>query len=62
MWDIFKTSTEKLAGLHMDLVKKLQDLIKDVQKYVEEQAKAHKKVRRIPSYRGDVNELFFLWP
>ncbi|XP_015243865.1 PREDICTED: F-BAR domain only protein 2 isoform X6 [Cyprinodon variegatus] len=45
MWDIFKTSTEKLAGLHMDLVKKLQDLIKDVQKYVEEQAKAHKKTK-----------------
>ncbi|XP_038160876.1 F-BAR domain only protein 2 isoform X2 [Cyprinodon tularosa] len=45
MWDIFKSSTEKLAGLHMDLVKKLQDLIKDVQKYVEEQAKAHKKTK-----------------
>lgn len=30
----------------MELVRKLQELIKDVQKYVEEQAKAHKKVRR----------------
>lgn len=45
MWDVFKSSTEKLASCHMELVKKLQELIKDVQKYVEEQAKAHKKVR-----------------
>ncbi|XP_035996305.1 F-BAR domain only protein 2 isoform X3 [Fundulus heteroclitus] len=45
MWDIFKTSTEKLAGCHLDLVRKLQELIKDVQKYVEEQAKAHKKTK-----------------
>ncbi|MEQ2197262.1 F-BAR domain only protein 2 [Xenoophorus captivus] len=45
MWDTFKSSTEKLAGCHLDLVRKLQDLIKDVQKYVEEQAKAHKKTK-----------------
>ncbi|KAK5613953.1 F-BAR domain only protein 2 [Crenichthys baileyi] len=45
MWDIFKSSTEKLASCHLDLVRKLQDLIKDVQKYVEEQAKAHKKTK-----------------
>lgn len=30
----------------MELVRKLQELIKDVQKYVEEQAKAHKKVKK----------------
>lgn len=46
MWDVFKSSTEKLASCHMELVRKLQELIKDVQKYVEEQAKAHKKVRK----------------
>uniref|UniRef100_A0A3B3UPL1 F-BAR domain only protein 2 n=1 Tax=Poecilia latipinna TaxID=48699 RepID=A0A3B3UPL1_9TELE len=45
MWDIFKSSTEKLATCHMELVKKLQDLIKEVQRYVEEQAKAHKKTK-----------------
>lgn len=45
VWDVFKSSTEKLASCHMELVRKLQELIKDVQKYVEEQAKAHKKVR-----------------
>lgn len=45
MWDIFRSSAEKLAGCHMDLVKKLQELIKEVQRYVEEQAKAHKKTK-----------------
>lgn len=45
MWDVFKGSTEKLASCHMELVRKLQELIKEVQKYVEEQSKAHKKVR-----------------
>lgn len=46
MWDVFKSSTEKLASCHMELVRKLQELIKEVQKYVDEQAKAHKKVRK----------------
>ncbi|KAM6902616.1 F-BAR domain only protein 2 isoform 6-T7 [Xenentodon cancila] len=45
MWDVFKSSTEKLAGCHMELVRKLQELIKEAQKYVEEQAKAHKKTK-----------------
>lgn len=44
MWDVFKTSTEKLANCHLDLVRKLQELIKEVQKYGEEQVKSHKKV------------------
>ncbi|KAK2818731.1 hypothetical protein Q5P01_024292 [Channa striata] len=45
VWDVFKTSTEKLSSCHMELVRKLQELIKEVQKYVEEQAKAHKKTK-----------------
>ncbi|XP_053474371.1 F-BAR domain only protein 2 isoform X2 [Ictalurus furcatus] len=45
VWDVFKVSTEKLAVCHMDLVRKLQDLIKEVQKYAEEQTKAHKKTK-----------------
>lgn len=44
VWDVFKTSTEKLASCHLELVRKLQELIKDVQKYVDDQAKVHKKV------------------
>ncbi|KAG7273730.1 hypothetical protein CRUP_001810 [Coryphaenoides rupestris] len=43
VWDVFKTSTEKLATCHLELVRKLQELIKEVQKYVDDQAKAHKK-------------------
>uniref|UniRef100_A0A4X1SMV1 FCH and mu domain containing endocytic adaptor 2 n=1 Tax=Sus scrofa TaxID=9823 RepID=A0A4X1SMV1_PIG len=43
VWDVFKTSTEKLANCHLDLVRKLQELIKEVQKYGEEQVKSHKK-------------------
>ncbi|TSO37128.1 F-BAR domain only protein 2 [Bagarius yarrelli] len=45
VWDVFKVSTEKLAICHMDLARKLQDLIKEVQKYAEEQTKAHKKTK-----------------
>ncbi|KAM6985461.1 F-BAR domain only protein 2 isoform 2-T2 [Aplochiton taeniatus] len=45
VWDVFKTSTDKLASCHLELVRKLQELIKEVQKYVDEQAKAHKKTK-----------------
>lgn len=44
VWDVFKSSTEKLASCHLELVRKLQELIKEVQKYGDEQIKAHKKV------------------
>ncbi|XP_053909680.1 F-BAR domain only protein 2 isoform X4 [Cuculus canorus] len=43
VWDVFKTSTEKLAGCHLDLVRRLQELIKEVHKYGDEQIKAYKK-------------------
>ncbi|XP_056601104.1 F-BAR domain only protein 2 isoform X2 [Triplophysa dalaica] len=45
VWDVFKQSTEKLAACHMELVRNLQELIKEVQKYIEEQAKNHKKTK-----------------
>ncbi|KAM9437788.1 F-BAR domain only protein 2-like isoform 13-T13 [Salvelinus alpinus] len=45
VWDVFKRSTEKLASCHLELVRKLQELIKDVQKYVDDQAKVHKKTK-----------------
>ncbi|KAM3874153.1 F-BAR domain only protein 2 [Diretmus argenteus] len=45
VWDVFKSSTEKLASCHLELVRKLQELIKEVQKYVDDQAKAHKKTK-----------------
>ncbi|CAL8320571.1 unnamed protein product [Lota lota] len=45
VWDVFRSSTEKLAACHLELVRKLQELIKEVQKYVDDQAKAHKKTK-----------------
>ncbi|NWU99746.1 FCHO2 protein, partial [Upupa epops] len=45
VWDVFKTSTEKLASCHLDLVRRLQDLIKEVHKYGDEQIKAYKKTK-----------------
>ncbi|XP_074667219.1 F-BAR domain only protein 2-like isoform X5 [Strix aluco] len=43
VWDVFKTSTEKLASCHLDLVRRLQELIKEVHKYGDEQIKTYKK-------------------
>ncbi|KAM6034369.1 F-BAR domain only protein 2 isoform 2-T2 [Chlamydotis macqueenii] len=45
VWDIFKTSTEKLASCHLDLVRRLQELIKEVHKYGDEQIKTYKKTK-----------------
>uniref|UniRef100_G1KJ27 F-BAR domain only protein 2 n=1 Tax=Anolis carolinensis TaxID=28377 RepID=G1KJ27_ANOCA len=45
VWEVFKSSTEKLASCHLELVRKLQELIKEVQKYGDEQIKAHKKTK-----------------
>ncbi|XP_049649971.1 F-BAR domain only protein 2-like isoform X5 [Accipiter gentilis] len=45
VWDIFKTSTEKLASCHSDLVRRLQELIKEVHKYGDEQIKTYKKTK-----------------
>ncbi|KAM6105754.1 LOW QUALITY PROTEIN: F-BAR domain only protein 2 [Pterocles gutturalis] len=43
VWDV--TSTEKLASCHLDLVRRLQELIKEVHKYGDEQIKAYKKTK-----------------
>ncbi|NWY59361.1 FCHO2 protein, partial [Chionis minor] len=45
VWDVFKTSTEKLASCHLDLVRRLQELIKEVHKYGDEQLKVYKKTK-----------------
>ncbi|XP_023678743.1 F-BAR domain only protein 2 isoform X2 [Paramormyrops kingsleyae] len=45
VWDVYKTSTEQLASCHLELVRKLQELMKEVQKYADDQAKAHKKTK-----------------
>lgn len=60
LWEVFRVSSDKLALCHLELTRKLQDLIKDVLRYSEEQLKIHKKVcarRGLPSgVRGGYQE------
>ncbi|XP_040300819.1 F-BAR domain only protein 1 isoform X2 [Herpailurus yagouaroundi] len=45
LWEVFRVSSDKLALCHLELTRKLQDLIKDVLRYGEEQLKIHKKCK-----------------
>lgn len=45
MWDVFRVSSDKLALCHLELMRKMNDLIRDINKYGEEQVKTHRKVR-----------------
>ncbi|XP_023603576.1 LOW QUALITY PROTEIN: F-BAR domain only protein 1 [Myotis lucifugus] len=45
LWEVFRVSSDKLALCHLELTRKLQDLIKDVLRYSEEQLKMHKKLK-----------------
>ncbi|KAG5851262.1 hypothetical protein ANANG_G00091200 [Anguilla anguilla] len=45
MWDVFRVSSDKLALCHLELTKKMNDLIRDVSKYGEEQVKVHRKTK-----------------
>lgn len=45
MWDVFRVSSDKLALCHLELMKKFNDLIRDINKYADEQVKIHRKVR-----------------
>uniref|UniRef100_A0A8C3WV76 FCH and mu domain containing endocytic adaptor 1 n=1 Tax=Catagonus wagneri TaxID=51154 RepID=A0A8C3WV76_9CETA len=45
LWEVFRVSSDKLALCHLELTRKLQDLIKDVVRYSEEQLKTHKKCK-----------------
>lgn len=42
LMDVLKVMTEKISSCHMDIVLKLQDIIKDLSKYFEEQKNKHK--------------------
>lgn len=44
MWDVFRVSSDKLALCHLELMRKMNDLIRDINKYGEEQVKIHRKV------------------
>ncbi|CAL1284388.1 unnamed protein product [Larinioides sclopetarius] len=54
LWSILKTSTEKLATLHMQMVQRFQELIKDVIKYSEDQHKRHKICKEEESGTSDI--------
>lgn len=43
--EVFKGMTEKLSSCHMDIVLKLQEIIKELSKYLEEQKNKHKQVQ-----------------
>ncbi|XP_061093920.1 f-BAR domain only protein 1 isoform X1 [Conger conger] len=45
MWDVFRVSSDKLALCHLELTKKMSDLIRDINKYGEEQVKVHRKTK-----------------
>lgn len=45
VWTILRTSAEKLSTLHLQMVQKLSELVKDVAKYADELHKKHKSVK-----------------
>ncbi|TRY98423.1 hypothetical protein DNTS_017968, partial [Danionella cerebrum] len=45
MWDVFRVSSDKLALCHLELMRKMNDLIRDINKYSDEQAKIHRKTK-----------------
>lgn len=58
LWNILKTSTEKLATLHIQMVQRFQELIKDIIKYSEDQ---HKKHKQVCSIYWDFNGVWTVW-
>lgn len=48
LWEVFRISSDKLALCHLELMKKLHDLIKEISRYGEEQGRVHKKVPTPP--------------
>lgn len=52
LWQMLKTSSEQLATLHMQMVQKVSELVKDVNKYADELHKKHKVVRVFNFSRG----------
>ncbi|EDW42873.1 GM23812 [Drosophila sechellia] len=58
VWTILRTSAEKLSTLHLQMVQKLTELVKDVAKYADELHKKHKSVKEEESQTLDkVQEL-----
>lgn len=45
IWVVLKSSAEKLSTLHLQMVQKISELVKDVAKYADELHKKHKSVK-----------------
>lgn len=45
VWVVLKSSAEKLSSLHLQMVHKITELVKDVSKYADELHKKHKTVK-----------------
>lgn len=45
MWDVFRVSADKLALCHLELMRKMNDLIRDINKYGDEQVKIHRRTK-----------------
>ncbi|XP_046984341.1 F-BAR domain only protein 2-like [Schistocerca americana] len=45
VWQVLRSSAEKLSNLHMQMVQKVTELVKEVSKYAEELHKKHKLVK-----------------
>lgn len=45
IWVVLKSSAERLASLHLQMVQKITELVKDVSKYADELSKKHKQVK-----------------
>ncbi|XP_072018727.1 LOW QUALITY PROTEIN: F-BAR domain only protein 2-like [Amphiura filiformis] len=53
-WQVIKSATEKLAVTHQKLVQKLHEVVKEIQKYGDEQHKKHKTVKSAVQGTADV--------
>lgn len=45
VWQVLRTSAEKLSNLHLQMFQKVSDIVKEVSKYAEELHKKHKLVK-----------------
>jgi len=50
LWQLLRLSIEKLTTLHLQMVHKVCELVKDVTKYTDELHKKHKNVNIIYKY------------
>ena len=61
LWQLLKTSCEKVAQLQLQMAQKLNDMVKDVGKYSEELARKHKVVKESESSTVEAIQVFILF-